>query len=62
MRGSRLLMGLAAGALSLALAPTVAFGYTLYGASHETTRNAFGNYYAGQDRCAGAMCHTDIVN
>ena len=62
MRRSRLIVLAAAWVLALVIVPSSAFAYTLYGAGHETTRNAYGNYYAGQDRCTGALCHTDIVN
>jgi len=41
--------------------PQVALGFTVYGASGETTRNAYGNWYAGQQKCAGELCHKTIV-
>ena len=62
MRTSRLAAcALAVVVMAVAL-PQVALGFTVYGAGGETTQNAYGNWYAGQAKCAGALCHTQIVD
>jgi mono/diheme cytochrome c family protein len=49
-------------ALAAAVFPSAALGFGVLGASGETTQNAYGLWFAGQQKCAGARCHTDLVN
>ena len=62
MRHSRLLVLCVAVAIAIAALPHSALGFTVIGASGETTRDAYGRWYAGEQKCAGTLCHAAITS